>query len=247
MNLLDFRKNVYSQNGEDGVLEYIFEKIADALPPEKWCVEFGAWDGQHLSNTFHLVEQGWNAVYIEGDDEKFDDLLKTSAAYPKIIPIKAMVGYEDNDSSRLDHLLEKTEIPKNFDLLSVDIDSYDLAVWQSFSGHAKVVVIEINSSVRPGIFQWHDGINFQGNSFSSTLEVAKNKGYDLVCHTGNLIFVRKDLVQMIGLCERSMIYPETLFMSDFIPTFNEDTLLQRLVICFKSMIPRPLKQTVKKS
>ncbi len=44
--LLDYGKNVYSQTGEDGVIE----KILDILPDrDSWCVEFGAWDGVHLS------------------------------------------------------------------------------------------------------------------------------------------------------------------------------------------------------
>jgi len=217
MKLIEVRKNVHSQNGEDGVLECILNKIADALPTEKWCVEFGAWDGKHLSNTFLLVEQGWNAVYIEGDTEKYGDLLKTVDAYPKIVPINAMVGFGTDNSSNLDNLLNKVQMPDDFDLLSIDIDSNDLAVWQSFSGNPKIVVIEINSSLRPGILQWYDGVKQYGNSFSSTLEVAKSKGYELVCHTGNLIFVRKDLVDKIGLNPRSLLFPETLFLSDWLP------------------------------
>jgi len=76
MSLLNYRKNIHSQNGEDGILEYIFDKLKASLPEEKWCVEFGAWDGKHLSNTFKLVENGWNGVYIEGDDIKFSDLFR---------------------------------------------------------------------------------------------------------------------------------------------------------------------------
>ena len=75
MKLIEYRKNIHSQNGEDGVIDEIFKRINLAsLSHEKWCVEFGAWDGKHYSNTFHLVEQGWNAVYIEGDIEKYSDL-----------------------------------------------------------------------------------------------------------------------------------------------------------------------------
>ena len=67
------RKNIYSQNGEDGVISSILAQIGTNSPENCWCVEFGAWDGKHLSNTFALVERGWNAVYIEGDEIKFQD------------------------------------------------------------------------------------------------------------------------------------------------------------------------------
>ena len=65
-------KNYFSQNGEDGFLEGILSRI-----PEKDfnCVEFGAWDGQHLSNTYHLIsEKNYRGVLIEGENERFIDL-----------------------------------------------------------------------------------------------------------------------------------------------------------------------------
>jgi hypothetical protein len=40
--------NRYSQCGEDGILDKILDTIGE---PAGWCVEFGAWDGHHLSNT----------------------------------------------------------------------------------------------------------------------------------------------------------------------------------------------------
>ena len=227
IKLIEYRKNYYSQNGEDGILEEIFKRINMASSNnEKWCVEFGAWDGKHLSNTFHLVEQGWNAVYIEGDKEKYQDLLETVKQYPKIKPINAMVDFEESDSNNLNNLLSGTKIPEDFDLLSIDIDSFDLAVWQCFVGKPKVVIIEINSSIEPGILQWHDGIFCQGNSFSSTIKVAEDKGYMLVCHTGNLIFLREDLVQMIGLDNRSIHFPETLFLNNWLSSkkINSDNI-----------------------
>lgn len=241
IKLIEYRNNVYSQNGEDGVLEEIFKRInVSSSNDEKWCVEFGAWDGKHLSNTFHLVEQGWNAVYIEGDKEKYQDLLETVKQYPKIKPINAMVGFEESDSNNLNNLLSGTKIPEDFELLSIDIDSFDLAVWQCFVGKPKVVIIEINSSIEPGILQWHDGIFCQGNSFSSTIKVAEDKGYMLVCHTGNLIFLREDLVQMIGLDNRSIHFPETLFLNNWLSNKknNSDniTFFKKLKTKLKNLI-----------
>lgn len=216
MNLLQFRKNYYSQNGEDGVLEYIFDRININLPKEKWCVEFGAWDGKHLSNTFRFVTEGWNAVYIEEDETKYQDLLNTAEQYPEIIPICSKVTFGEKDSTNLNALLKSVNMPDDYELLSIDIDSYDLDVWDVYRGSPKVVVIEINSSVRPGIHQRHkDGV-LQGNSFTSTLEVANDKGYTLVCHTGNMIFVRNDLASKIGLDEEAISNPNSLFITGWI-------------------------------
>lgn len=50
--LLEHKKNVHSQSGEDGVIG----AILDLLPErDRWCVEFGAWDGKLLSNTRYFA------------------------------------------------------------------------------------------------------------------------------------------------------------------------------------------------
>jgi len=55
-----FCKNIHSQNGEDGIIAEILNNLKLSTKKNLWCVEFGAWDGIYLSNTFALVENGWN-------------------------------------------------------------------------------------------------------------------------------------------------------------------------------------------
>ena len=80
-NLKDYSFNKFSQNGEDGIIQEILKRLNLNNSEEKWCVEFGAWDGIYLSNTFNLVLNDWNAVYIEGDKSKYIDLLNTVKKY----------------------------------------------------------------------------------------------------------------------------------------------------------------------
>ena len=111
----------------------------------------------------------------------------------------------------LDVILKKTKIDKNFDILSIDIDSYDLAVWKSLKNYSpKIVIIEINSSIPPGIEQIHSS-NKVGNSFSSTVNFAKKKGYELVCHTGNCIFIKKRYLNKLKFKKKYIKNPELLF------------------------------------
>jgi hypothetical protein len=246
-----YQSNVHSQNGEDGVIAEIHKRLNVSADADNWCVEFGAWDGIHLSNTFHLVERGWNAVYIEGDNKRYGDLLNTARRYPKITPVNAFVARFAGDELSLDSILGKTAIPAEFALLSIDIDSYDCDVWESLKNYTpKVVIIEINSSVPPGIV-WRHSEKTKGNTFSATCNVAKKKGYTLVCHTGNLIFVRDDLVGELNIDQRYIDYPELLFQFDgkWVQDnmFPEPRAISLIKECAVKLTPKPLLPIVKRT
>ena len=100
-------------------------------------------------------------------------------------------------------MLSGASAPTDIDLLSIDIDSDDLAVWRSLVVRSvKVVVIEFNPTIpfdtdfeNPQGKQW-------GNSAKSLYKLGLEKGYRLVFATGvNLIFVRRDLAESAGLPE----------------------------------------------
>lgn len=209
--------NRYSQCGEDGVLAHIIGSLG---LQDIWCCEFGAWDGQHASNTFNLVHTHHaHVVMIEGDPVKYQDLLVTARQHPTIHPINAYVSHDPTSPCHLDTLLEPTGIPRDFDVLSIDIDGDDLVTWQSITLHTpKIVVIEINPRIEPGVLQLHSDVPFDPshmtdlNSFSSTVTVAQQKGYDLLCHTScNLVFARQDLRQPLGVTQRYIDDPVLLF------------------------------------
>ena len=57
------RANTFSQAGEDGVLAEIFDRLG--IAQGSFC-EFGAWDGQHLSNTFAFYKKAGTAFISKG-------------------------------------------------------------------------------------------------------------------------------------------------------------------------------------
>jgi hypothetical protein len=204
-----YRYNRYSQSGEDGVIEEICRRLNIN---KGWFVEFGAWDGKHLSNTYNLLSRyEWCGVFIEGNPDKYQDLILTRKDFPgRLHTLCAMVGFEGE--SRLDKLLSQTPLPQEFDLLSIDIDSYDWQVWKALVEYRpKIVIIESNSELPPGVLQVHNPPQCIGASFSSLVELGKNKGYRLVCHTGNCIFVQNELVVALDLDSSVLEQPEKLF------------------------------------
>lgn len=85
MRLSDYSKKIYSQNGEDGIIDQILKMIPENKKTN-WCVEFGAWDGKHLSNTYNLIHnKNYSAVLIEGDQKKHKELVKNFESNQKVL------------------------------------------------------------------------------------------------------------------------------------------------------------------
>jgi len=204
MWLSECARNVTSQHGEDGIIEKVLDVINDN---NKWCVELGSWDGKKCSNTFNLINnKDYSAVLIEGNARRFQDLLKTYEENRKVIPRNVFVSFgEDNG---LDALLKTTEIPIDFDLLSVDIDGNDYHVWEDVQHYRpKVVVIEFNPTI-PNTVQFvqsRDTRVTQGSSVLSITKLAKLKGYELVATTTvNAIFVDSKYFSLFGIRDNSI-------------------------------------------
>jgi len=52
------------------------------------------------------------------------------------------------------------------------------------------------------------------------LKLGRAKGYTLVCHTGNMLFIRNDLLDRLAIDEQFIAEPERLFISEWVaPTF----------------------------
>jgi len=192
------RRRYFSQSGEDGLLDYLLQRIAVR---DRWCVEFGAWDGRHLSNCYHLIADiGYRAVLIELDADRCAALAANMAVFGSSC-LNREVGYEGE--KKLDAILAETPIPHDFDLLSIDIDSDDYRVWQALEDYSpKIVVIEINIRDLPGV----ERINVpgsptvwgsSGSSITSLTALATEKGYSLVAMVGcNAIYVRHEFLHL---------------------------------------------------
>src|ERR1700722_15157710 len=70
---------VFSQNGEDGIIQEIFNRIGTT---NKYFIEFGVEDGLEC-NTTNLLYKKWSGLWIEGSPEhakacanRFNDLVQ---------------------------------------------------------------------------------------------------------------------------------------------------------------------------
>ncbi|OQR98415.1 hypothetical protein ACHHYP_08664 [Achlya hypogyna] len=203
--------NVTSQGGEDGVLERIFailnahEGRADSAG--RWCVEFGAWDGKHLSNTWKLLhEEAWRGVLIEADVDRYREMQTMYAPFPGVHCLNQFVTFDGPDS--LESILARHDVPQDVDLVSIDIDGADYHIWDSLQTYVpKVVVIEFNPTIPNNVvfIQDKDMSVYQGSSLAALIELGKAKGYELVSTTTfNGIFVKQELFGLFNITNNSI-------------------------------------------
>lgn len=202
--LSEFAQNRNSQTGEDGIVA----KALSLLPnPNRWCIEFGAWNGQFLSNTFDLVNrQGYSTLLIEGDAARYRELC---AGYPhkaRAIFLNAYVGWTPQNS--LDVLIEPHAIPRDPDLVSIDVDGNDYHIWKAMNEvRPKLLLIEYNPTMANGVefVQPADASCNQGNSPAALVKLGKEKGYELIAVTRlNLLFADVRHYARFGIADNSL-------------------------------------------
>jgi len=198
-DFFQFRFNKYSQNGEDGILEALTERIGLI---NGYFVEFGAWDGRRYSNCCYLYEKGWKGCFIEANPARFRSLV---ANFPDKSILKLNVFVEEEGKNSLDHILASQGV-SHLDMLSVDIDSDDLAVWEGVRQYLpKILIIEYNPTIPFDTRYKNPKGKPYGNSGLSILEASNHKGYGLIEGTQtNLIFVRNEIIDDSGLVPKKL-------------------------------------------
>lgn len=191
---------VYSQNDEDGIISEIFNRVGEN---KRYFVEIGVEDGVE-SNTAYLLSKRWTGLWLEQSVEKAQRAKNLFAMHidDSSLQIKtARVGAEN-----INDLLSAAGVPRDVDLISIDIDGNDYHVWKAINGFdPRVVVVEYNAMFPPNesfvlrydpSHKWSEDSNF-GASLKALELLGRDKGYCLVgCNFFgvNAFFVRNDLV-----------------------------------------------------
>ncbi len=210
----------YSQNGEEGILFELFKRIG--VEPPGTFVEFGVGPGVACSNTLLLAENGGHGVWIECDDVSFPKAKALGDTFEgRVETLHELIALEGEKS--LDAILAKTKTPHDVDFMSIDIDSYDLHVWESLKNYKpKIVLFEINSSIPVGVeFSHKPGVD-SGASFTTATRVGREKGYVVVAHTGNLFFVDEKYKDKLEMPEDELKYPEKIFNTSWVKAAGPD-------------------------
>ena len=196
-----YEHQIFSQFGEDGIINETFSRLGTT---NKFFVEIGAGEGME-NNTTNLLINNWRGVWIEYNSQLISLINKYFSSFIKAK--KLIVKNTFVTSKNIENLFKSAKIPREFDLLSIDIDGNDYWIWTSLKFYTpRVVVIEYNASLGPSA-EWvmkynrghkYDYTNYHGASLKSLEILGQKLGYKLVgCSFSgvNAFFIRNDLVE----------------------------------------------------
>lgn len=168
-----YGRNIHSQNGEDGILAECVKRLGIE---KGHCVEVGASDGLWMSNTRALIERGWSGLFVEADYSLYEQCCDNWKHNPSVKVQCCKVGGESINIF----------VDEECDLLSTDTEGADYEILKGLRAKPSIVIIEIDSALQPD----REGFNSGGGaSYLSMLGLGSAKGYFLLAHTGNLIFI----------------------------------------------------------
>ena len=196
-----FEHQTYSQNGEDGVIQEIFRRVGLS---HGTFVEIGTGDG-YENNTRLLLELGWKGVWVEGDETSCETARKNLAKFIDSGQLSIINSFVTPEN--VNRVLEDKDVPKDVDLLSLDIDMHTHHVWEKLEYlNAKFAVVEYNGFF-PQSALWKskyiegeswDGTINMGASLEALTKIATFKGYRILgCElTGtNAFFALRELAE----------------------------------------------------
>ncbi len=202
-NLQDAEFKVFSQWGEDGIIQYLIKNIDIE---NDTFVEFGVENYLESNTRFLLINNNWSGLIIDGDPKNVAFIMSDSVYWRHDLKADCAFVAKEN----INKLLERNGISGDIGLLSVDIDGNDYWVWESINVvNPRIVVCEYNSL-------WGDELSvsipydpdfvrtnahysnlFFGASITALANLASSKGYSLAGSNlagNNLFFVRNDLL-----------------------------------------------------
>ena len=178
---------VFSQNGEDGIIAEIFRRIGTR---SRTFIELGVGEGLE-NNTAFLLTQGWRGGWIEGDrscarqiQNEFHSLLEGE----QLNLVNAFMTAENVAS-----LVAQLGLPNEVDFLSIDIDRNTSHVWKALSQvRARVVAVEYNATF-PADVEWEVPYDAHRVWNHSAYFGASLKTMDLIGQAGGYVLVGCDL------------------------------------------------------
>ncbi len=202
----DFRDaefRVYSQWGEDGIIQHLIRRIPGIDPS---FVEFGVEDYRESNTRFLLVNNNWRGLILDAAAAQLDTVRKSKMYWQQ--SLTAVTAFITRDN--INQLISEAGFRGELGILSVDIDGNDYWVWKAIDCvRPAIVVAEYNAVLGcdlPLTIPYDPSFDrttahfshiYYGASLTALHALGEQKGYALVASNSagnNAFFVRRDLI-----------------------------------------------------
>jgi hypothetical protein len=202
-SLDDVEFRVFSQFGDDGILQYLTRKLA----PRPSFAEMAAANYGEASTRLLLVKDNWRGLIVDSSDDNMG-AVRASELYWRhdLTAVTSFVTAENANALLADH-----GFTGEIGVLILDIDGNDYWVWEALDAVTPLIVgVEYNSVFGPDRSvvvpydasfyrtRAHPSNLYWGASIAALANLARRRGYVLVGSNSagnNAYFVRADAAE----------------------------------------------------
>jgi hypothetical protein len=217
---------VFSQWGEDGILQYLLGKVPIG---NDLFVEFGVESYAESNTRFLLVNDNWRGIIIDGGTAHREFTARTGLTWRHHLEVVSAFITREN----IDGLLTAAGARGDIGLLSVDIDGNDYWVLEAIQAVSpRILVVEYNALFGPERAvsvpyrsdftrtAAHFSNLYYGASLPALAGLAERRGYRLVgCNSAgnNAFFVRGDVLGPLAPLSVAEAFVESRFCESRAP------------------------------
>ena len=207
-NINDLDYKVFSQNGEDGIIDYLLYSLKIDKPK---FVEIGIGDYSECNTRFLFERTSPKGLVVDC----IEDLKTKVSKNIKLWRADITILEEFISSKNINSILKKYNFDKNIDLFSLDVDGIDYWILKELpKNFSKIAIIEFNSTFGSekeitvpykknfDRSKYHYSNLCYGASLKAINNIMKKKGFIFIgtnLHRVNAFFVSKKYINKIRL------------------------------------------------
>ena len=226
-DLSEVEFQVYSQWGEDGIIDWLVSKSPD-IP--KSFLEIGTENYKESNTRFLLLNKNWDGFIIEADKSSVKDIKSQRIYWRHNLTVENKFVSQNN----INTIIKKNNIPRKLGLLSLDIDGVDywilkklsvlepsiiICEYNSLFGQKKAITVPYkNNYIRSNE---HFSNLFYGASIRAFIDLLKKRNYFFIGTNSagnNAFFVKQNIWKKVN----KLITDKKIFHSKFRESRNSN-------------------------
>jgi hypothetical protein len=206
VSLQEAEFRVFSQWGEDGILNWLTSRLPDI---DKSFIEFGVQNYRESNTRYLLMAQNWRGLVMDGSADHIECIRSHDVYWRHDLQAECVFI----DCENINTVITASNLDGEIGLLSIDIDGNDYWVWQAIEAVSPVIVVCEYNAVLGDLLpltipytadfnrtQAHHSNLYFGASIQALVQLGLSKGYVFIGTNSagcNAFFVRRDHARII--------------------------------------------------